>query len=65
MDWIDLLIRDLCEIPDRNSPDDQPEMLVVTASEIRAVIEIRCPRLANEEPPSVELTSGPCGPQRI
>ncbi len=38
MDKIDYLIRDLCEIPDRNSPDDQPEMLLVTAAEIRAAI---------------------------
>ena len=39
MDTIDYLIRDLCEIPDRNSPDDQPEMLLVTAAEIRTAIE--------------------------
>lgn len=39
MDKIDYLIRDLCEIPDRNSPDDQPEMLLVTAAEIRTAVE--------------------------
>jgi hypothetical protein len=41
MDWIDLAIRDLCEIPGRDSPDDAPEMLLVTPDEIRDAFERR------------------------
>lgn len=43
MDWIDLVIRDLSEIHDRNSPEDQPDMILVTGDEIRDAIERRLP----------------------
>ena len=36
MDWIDKAIRDLCELPDRSSQEDDPEAIVATPSEIRA-----------------------------
>ena len=48
MDWIDKAIRDLCEMPDRSSPEDDPEAIVATPSEIRAAIEANLPtRLEN------------------
>jgi hypothetical protein len=37
--WIDDVIRDLSELPDRNSPDDFPEALIVTGDEIREAIK--------------------------
>ena len=44
MDWITFAIRDLCEIPDRDSPDDHPEWIIVTDLEIRTAIERNIPR---------------------
>lgn len=44
MDWIDYVIRDLCELPGRTSPEDDPEAIVATPSEIRAAIEANLPR---------------------
>ena len=44
MDWIDKAIRDLCELPDRSSPADDPEAVVATPSEIRAAIEANRPQ---------------------
>jgi len=43
MDWIDHVIRDLCELPDRSSPQDDPEAIVATHGEIRAAIEANMP----------------------
>lgn len=43
MDWIGKAIRDLCELPDRTSPEDDPEAIVATPCEIRAVIEANLP----------------------
>lgn len=42
-DWIDKLIRDLCEMPDRTSPEGDPDAIVATPIEIRAVIESNLP----------------------
>jgi len=41
LDWIDLVIRDICEIPYRSSPDDCPNMMLVTPEELRQFIEDR------------------------
>ena len=41
-DWIDSIVRDVAELPDRNSPDDNPEMMLVTDTELRAIIQERC-----------------------
>lgn len=43
MDWIDKVIRELCELPDRTSPEDDPDAIVATPSEIRAAIENNIP----------------------
>lgn len=40
-DWINDVIRDVAELPDRTSPDDQPEMMMVTRDELREILEAR------------------------
>ena len=42
MDWVDDVVRDVAEL-DYNSPVDQPSVMLVTASELRAIIEARAP----------------------
>lgn len=32
------IVREVCELPDRNSPDDQPEMLLVTCDELHGIV---------------------------
>jgi hypothetical protein len=34
----DLIVRDVCELPDRTSPDDWPEALLVTSEELHTLI---------------------------
>ena len=41
--WIDLVVRDICEIPYRSSPGDQPNMMLVTPQELRNFIEQHAP----------------------
>jgi len=41
MDVIDLIVRDVAELPDRDSPDDWPEAMLVTADELRSIVENR------------------------
>ena len=36
---VDLIIRDIAELPDRTSPSDQPEMMLVTEDELRVILE--------------------------
>jgi hypothetical protein len=50
-DWIDSVVRDVAEIPDRNSPDDNPDMMLVTGGELRAIILGRC--VGKVAPPEV------------
>ena len=38
MTRIDLIVRDICELPDRTSPEDQPDMLLVTEEELRIIL---------------------------
>lgn len=35
---IDAIIRDVAELPDRTSPEGQPDMMLVTANELRHVL---------------------------
>lgn len=39
MEWINDVLRDVAELPDRNSPADQPEVMLVTAAELRQILE--------------------------
>lgn len=47
-DWIDSVVLDICEIPDRTSPEDEPEIMLVKASELRRIIDEHAPRSAIE-----------------
>lgn len=42
-DWIDAVALDIAELGDRTSPDDQPEMMLVTAAELRRIILVNVP----------------------
>lgn len=35
---IERILRDSCELPDRNSPEDQPEMLLITVEELDMIL---------------------------
>lgn len=35
------VLRDVAELPDRTSPDDWPEAMLVTADELRAILTAR------------------------
>jgi len=48
MDWIDKAIRDLCELPDRDSPEDYHAAIVATPIEIRAAIEANMPSVVTD-----------------
>lgn len=37
-DWITSVIRHVAELPDRSSPAGQPDMLLVTAEELRSIL---------------------------
>ena len=37
------IIRDVAELPDRNSPEDQPDMMLVTMDELRTTLECHIP----------------------
>jgi hypothetical protein len=42
-DWIANVQRDICELPDRASPEGQPNMCLVTMAELRQIIEKHLP----------------------
>jgi Lar family restriction alleviation protein len=35
MEWIDTFLRNVCELPDRNSPEGEPDAIVATLKELR------------------------------
>lgn len=35
----DLIVRDVAELPDRTSPEDRPEMMLVSVDELRGIVE--------------------------
>lgn len=35
---IESIIRDIAELPDRTSPEDQPEAMLVTSDELRIIL---------------------------
>lgn len=41
MGTIDAIIRDVAELPDRTSPEDWPDAMLVTADELRAILLAR------------------------
>jgi len=42
-DWISAVIRDVAELPDRDSPPDAPDMMLVTAEELREIVARHAP----------------------
>jgi hypothetical protein len=36
--FISDVIRDIAELPDKTSPEDQPEMMLVSTAELRAIL---------------------------
>lgn len=56
MDWITDVVRTIAELPDRNSLEDQPEMMLVSADELRAII------ISHAQAETLELPACPrCG----
>jgi len=41
-DWIDSIVRDVAELPDRDVPEGKPHMMIVSHTELRDIIEDRC-----------------------
>jgi hypothetical protein len=39
MNVIEKIVRDVAELPDRTSPADQPDMMLVSADELRTILE--------------------------
>lgn len=60
---IDLIVRDVAELPGRSSPDDWPEAMLVTNSELRDILFSRLDgRLSVPSSQSEKLvTCGACG----
>lgn len=45
MNWIDKVLKEVAELPDRNNPEDNPDAMLVTAAELRQIIEAHSPRI--------------------
>jgi hypothetical protein len=45
MNWIDKVLKEVAELPDRNSPEDNPDAMLVTAAELRQIIEAHSPKV--------------------
>ncbi len=43
------ILRDVAELPDRTSPEDQPHMMLVTVDELRAILDYRIGEGASAE----------------
>ena len=39
--WLSGVIKQIAELPDRNSPEGQPEMMLVTAEELTSILRAR------------------------
>lgn len=56
--WANDIIREVAELPDRNSPEGRPEMMLVSADELRNIIIETAPeghRLVPVEPDDEQL----------
>lgn len=51
-DWINNVVRDIAELPDRDSPPDQPDMMLVTVNELHDIIGRNAPVSAAPAAPS-------------
>lgn len=41
--FVNSVLNDVAELPDRTSPDDEPDMMLITAEELKTIL---CTRLA-------------------
>jgi hypothetical protein len=39
--FVNSVLNDVAELPDRTSPDDEPDMMLVTADELGRIIRVR------------------------
>lgn len=44
--WMSNIIREVAELPDRTSPSDQPEMMLVTSAELKEILTVGLQDLA-------------------
>jgi len=49
--FVNSVLNDVAELPDRTSPDDEPDMMLVTAEELKVIL---CTRLAE----ALSVTNG-------
>lgn len=47
IDLPEMVVRDVAELPDRTSPDDQPDMMLVTAAELDRIVTSRIAEVTN------------------
>ena len=40
--WIDSILRKVAELPERDSPEDKPELMLVSDKELRSILEDAC-----------------------
>jgi hypothetical protein len=40
--WIDSILRKVAELPGRYSPEDKPDLMLVSENELRAILEDAC-----------------------
>lgn len=59
--FISNIIQMVCEIPDRTSPDDQPEMMLVTGEDLDNIVSIAFERAdeADEHLSALPVSAGP------
>lgn len=51
--FVSAVIRDVGELPDRSSPDDEPDMMLVSAEELKTILCTRMPEaLAGSRTPA-------------
>jgi hypothetical protein len=48
IDLPEMIVRDVAELPDRTSPPDAPEMMLVTAAELDRIVSDRIAELIHE-----------------
>lgn len=63
--WIDDVLRDVAELPDRSSPEDEPDMMLVTADELRLIIEQHAPPAATAAEVPEAMGDEPALPETI
>lgn len=45
--FVNSVISDVAELPDRNSPEDEPDMMLVTAEELKTILRERLSEISS------------------